>query len=135
MEKILSLSLEESNFTTPPLQSGEKPEVCVLLARSGAGDGVKCEAHVDAHVRLFGGYLLGRLFKKGACSFPSSRNRVHLSEILACANCGFNLVCGLPHSCRFAMIMFNPRRIALRFDTLIQVPVSTIFAPRALFDA
>ncbi|CAM9104784.1 unnamed protein product [Scytosiphon promiscuus] len=26
MEKILSLSLEESNFTTPPLQSGAKPE-------------------------------------------------------------------------------------------------------------
>lgn len=28
MEKILSLSLEESNFTTPPLESGTKPEVC-----------------------------------------------------------------------------------------------------------
>ncbi|CAN0291531.1 unnamed protein product [Ectocarpus sp. 6 AP-2014] len=42
MEKILSLSLEESNFTTPPLESGTKPEEIsedsALQGNGGADD-------------------------------------------------------------------------------------------------
>ncbi|CAM9508831.1 unnamed protein product [Ectocarpus fasciculatus] len=59
MEKVLSLSLEESNFTTPPFESGTKPEEIVedstLQGKGGADDDDRNDAaafQLDRHTSV-----------------------------------------------------------------------------------
>lgn len=55
MEKVLSLSLEESNFTTPPSGPGTQPEV--RIRRLFFSSGVLCEfsfpVRLDRHLKVF----------------------------------------------------------------------------------